>query len=190
MLKTKGGVDGVIDSLVYLIGVLIVMVLAFFETQRTDATRPVNQSSTESADHREYGESGTDIAGPSGYGKYENECRRILQRLFQRPFPKIRPSFLRNPHTGRNLELDMYNQDIALALEYDGVFHTRFHPRFHQTVADFEYQKVKDQLKDAMCKQNAITLIRVPHTVPFCGLEKYIVEQLRAHSMFRRQLPT
>lgn len=31
----------------------------------------------------------------------ENTMRRILERLFGKPFPKVRPPFLRNPATRR-----------------------------------------------------------------------------------------
>jgi len=103
MPKKHNAGDIISDSWVYLIGVLVVMVLAFFDNSHTSAVQQVRQPDKS--------------FGYSGYGKYENECRRILQCLFLKPFPKVRPDFLRNPKTGRNLELDMYNQDIALALE-------------------------------------------------------------------------
>ena len=39
--------------------------------------------------------------------KNENKCREIFQSLFQRPFPSVRPSFLKRSN-GRALELDGY----------------------------------------------------------------------------------
>ena len=41
--------------------------------------------------------------------KGEIECRRYLETIFQVPFPKARPDFLKNPVTGNNLELDCFN---------------------------------------------------------------------------------
>ena len=58
--------------------------------------------------------------------KHETRCRIILENLFKSPFISIRPDFLKYPKTGKNLELDMYNEDLKLALEYDGVHHRKF----------------------------------------------------------------
>jgi hypothetical protein len=35
-------------------------------------------------------------------------------------FKSVRPGWLENPLTGRNLELDCYNEYLKLALEYNG----------------------------------------------------------------------
>ena len=76
----------------------------------------------------------------------------------------MRPNWLKNPWTNersswytstyQNLELDGYNPDVVtplgkgLAFEYDGRQHTEFTPLFHSCVGDFEYQVMKDSLKD------------------------------------------
>jgi hypothetical protein len=48
--------------------------------------------------------------------KHETRCRIILENLFKSPFISIRPDFLKYSKTGKNLELDMYNEDLKLAL--------------------------------------------------------------------------
>lgn len=111
-------------------------------------------------------------------GKYEQECRRILERLLKVPFPSARPAFLKNPKTGRNLELDMYSESLKLAAEYNGIQHRRYSQRFHRTVAEFEGQVERDQLKRIRCQQHGIRLIEIPDTVQFDKLTMFIAAQL------------
>ena len=61
----------------------------------------------------------------------ETRCREYLEKFFNKPFPTIRPDWLKYPKTNKNLELDMYNAELKLACEYDGVQHTKFVPLFH-----------------------------------------------------------
>lgn len=122
-------------------------------------------------------------------GKNEGKCREILERVFQKPFTKIRPDFLKNPVTGKNLEIDCYNAEIktpigtGLGLEYDGEQHARYTPYFHKTKDDFLNQRTKDTWKDLQCKRQGILLIRVPHFVSYEDLEVFIVNVLRRQGM-------
>lgn len=94
----------------------------------------------------------------------EERCRALLERWFRRPFPKVRPSWLINPKTGQPLELDCYNEELRLAVEFDGIQHAVEVPRFHPAPGDFEAQKYRDGIKDDVCERLGITLVRVPHT--------------------------
>ena len=111
-------------------------------------------------------------------GKNEERCRQLLQHWFGVPFPTYRPAFLKWK-TGRNLELDMYNETMGLAVEYDGIMHRRFHPSFHRTYADFLYQQAKDTWKDERCREVGVTLVRVPDTVHFTDLPGFLLGELR-----------
>lgn len=120
-----------------------------------------------------------------GGSKHEDECRRIFQKLFRTKFKSVRPSWLKNPVTGKNLELDGYCPDIVtpigkgLAFEYDGIQHAKHTPAFHKSGEnEFVYQVKKDQLKNTLCKTNGIILIRIPHFVAFFDLERYIKSEL------------
>lgn len=115
-------------------------------------------------------------------GKYEEECRRILESMFNVPFPSIRPDWLKNPETKRNLELDCYNADLRLALEYDGRQHAEYVPHFHKNKQAFRDQVTRDIMKEGMCRKLGITLIRVPHYVKFEDLYPYISSELRKRS--------
>lgn len=64
----------------------------------------------------------------------EPKCGEILQRIFGREFLQgQRPDFLRNPETGRNLELDWWCPELRLALEHNGEQHYKFPNGFHNT---------------------------------------------------------
>lgn len=114
------------------------------------------------------------------YGKYENECRRIFENIFNEKFPSKRPSFLKNPVTKQNLELDGFCDRLNLAFEYDGSQHSQYNPHFHKGGSkEFIYQVKKDEFKNLKCKENGITLIRIPHNIKFDSLQDYILQKLR-----------
>jgi hypothetical protein len=111
--------------------------------------------------------------------KNETECRRIMENLFRVPFSSIRPNFLKNPKTNRNLELDMFNKDLDLALEYQGAQHRTYTPFFHKTYKDYTDQVSRDEYKKKRCIEEGIDLICVPDSVPFNNLGNYIKDELR-----------
>jgi|694.fasta_scaffold16319_6 hypothetical protein len=102
-----------------------------------------------------------------GDSKGEIECRRVLENIFKRSFNKARPDFLRNEVTGNNfnLELDCFNQELKLAVEYNGIQHYKFTPYFHKSNEHFLNQKYRDYMKRNLCKDAGITLIEVPYTI-------------------------
>lgn len=111
--------------------------------------------------------------------KYEKRCRMIVENIFNKPFSSIRPNFLKNPKTGKNLELDMYNPELRLAFEYQGVQHRKYTPFFHKTYTDFVDQIDRDTYKVKVCKAHGIDLIHIPDTVKYDDLENYIIQQLK-----------
>jgi hypothetical protein len=115
--------------------------------------------------------------------KGESECRRVLEKIFNVPFPKTRPRFLNNPVTGGNfnLELDCYNDDLKIAVEYDGRQHRLYTPYFHKNKEAFYNQKYRDELKRRMCKDNGVYLIQVPDTVKLENIENFIKDKLRPY---------
>lgn len=96
--------------------------------------------------------------------KSEKEVRKLLEYIFPGElFPSVRPSFLRNPETGKNLEIDMYNKSLNLAIEYQGIQHYQFTPHFHKTTDDFISQQKRDKLKKELLAHNGIDLIEIPY---------------------------
>ena len=108
--------------------------------------------------------------------RYENKCRKVLEDRFDRSFPTTRPDFLKNPKTNRNLELDGYCEELKLAFEYDGEFHYKEKPWQGVRHSLLDRQQL-DRLKDDLCKNNGIILIRIPYWEN-SNLESYIKEQL------------
>lgn len=112
--------------------------------------------------------------------KGELKCRQVLQKIFKRPFNKARPDILRNPITGgeNNLELDCYDEELKLAVEYNGVQHYKFIPFMHRNKETFHNQKYRDYVKRNLCAENGINLIEVPYTVRNEEIEEFLIEKL------------
>ena len=108
----------------------------------------------------------------------ENKCRDIFEYLFQEPFPTKRPSFLKNPETGRNLELDGYNSSLQVAFEYNGRQHYDYPNTFHKSEEEFIKQVARDRYKEQRCRENGICLVSIPYTVTDEELESFIRTEL------------
>jgi hypothetical protein len=112
--------------------------------------------------------------------KHEERCREILEKIFNRKFPSVRPDFLKNPATGYNLELDGYCPELKIAFEYDGTQHSKYNEHFHRgDPKQYAYQVAKDEYKTKKCKLENITLIRIPSFIHYDKLEEYIKRELR-----------
>lgn len=118
------------------------------------------------------------------YQCYKNEklskgemlCKKAIEDIYGLPFYCVRPDFLKNPETGRNLELDLYNDKLKLAIERNGEHHYKYPNTFHKTKEEFINQVRRDQYKVEMCDQQGIYLISVPYNVPnsYPAIRKYI----------------
>lgn len=112
--------------------------------------------------------------------KGEVECRKIMERIFNKPFKKARPDFLKNPVTGNNfnLELDCYNSELKIAVEYNGAQHYKYIPYFHKNKEAFLNQKYRDDMKRRICQEQGILLIEVPYTVAINQIADYLIKEL------------
>jgi len=117
--------------------------------------------------------------------KGERECRRVLESIFHRPFPNVRPDFMKNFKTGRNLELDCYNADLKIACEYNGRQHYEFLSHWHGTKENFHKQLANDRLTRERCMKNGVFLIEVPYTVKIPDIEKFIFQKLKASGLVK-----
>jgi hypothetical protein len=110
--------------------------------------------------------------------KHEQRCRLILETILRAPFPSVRPDFLRYK-TGKNLELDGYNESLGLAFEYQGVQHRKYCPGlFHRDHSDFVNQQERDAFKKRTCEALGVRVIYIPDTVPYDSLWDYIETEL------------
>lgn len=119
--------------------------------------------------------------------KGEVECRRVLQNIFGKQFDKARPDFLNNPVTGGsyNLELDCYDDELKIAVEYNGRQHYEYVPFFHRTKDQFTMQKYRDDMKRRICKDEGILMIEVPYTTNIKDIESFIITTLRRNNRMK-----
>lgn len=108
----------------------------------------------------------------------EQETCNALIRLLHKPFVKVRPSFLINPETGRRLELDCFNEELMLAVEFSGVQHYVYPNPFHRSQEQFDAQVRRDRYKVEQCKAQGVRFIVVPFTVKRAHIESYLRLQL------------
>lgn len=117
----------------------------------------------------------------------EKICRSVLEKFFEKPFPSVRPDFLVNPETGKNLELDCYNEELGIALEYNGYQHNVWPNNYHKTEAEFIAQLRRDDMKRRVCEEAGIYLINVPHNIPHAKIPKFIEYYLPENVQHRRE---
>ena len=113
----------------------------------------------------------------------ERECKQIIEFELDITLKKVRPSFLKLS-TYAILELDMYNEEHKLAFEYDGPQHFSFIPFFHSTQDDFLKQIERDRLKDKLCHDNNIKLIRIPFFPAKVDKKAYIKKILIENNLY------
>ncbi|QYB17365.1 hypothetical protein PV-S19_0001 [Pacmanvirus S19] len=87
---------------------------------------------------------------------YEKEFGKILHDVFNIPFTKVRPFWLVNPKTGKNLEIDFYNEEYKLGFEYQELHH--FQPTKHRNLK--QTQKY-DKMKAIRCEMLGIKLFQI-----------------------------
>jgi len=110
--------------------------------------------------------------------KGEIICKQVMEKIFKKPFNKVRPEFLKNDVTGKCLELDMFNEQLKIAVEYSGQQHYKYTPYFHKNHETFLNQRYRDEMKKVKCVEENIKLIEVPYTVPHDKIEEYILKRL------------
>lgn len=91
----------------------------------------------------------------------EETLRFAIETITLELFPKVRPKWLTDPVTGNPLELDGYSDALKLAFEFDGKQHDEHVPHFQPGIADFQNQQRKDKVKESLCEEAGVTLIRV-----------------------------
>lgn len=110
--------------------------------------------------------------------KYQNICCKVLEEIYKKPFTSSRPGWLKNPETGGILEIDCYNEDLKIGVEYNGIQHYRYPNIFHKKYDDFIKQVRRDQYKHKKCDEHGVYLITVPYNVPQDKIREYILHYL------------
>lgn len=110
--------------------------------------------------------------------KGERICCETLEKVYKVPFKSEWPEWLVNPETGKRMQLDCYNDQIKIALEYNGIQHYHWPNFTKQSYKDFINQIRRDELKTRLCKLYGVHLIVVPYTVPYEKIPDYILSKL------------
>ncbi len=108
----------------------------------------------------------------------ERICCETMEKIYGVPFTTVRPSWLTNPETGRALELDCYNDDLKIGVEYNGEQHYKWPNYTNQSNQQFIDQVRRDQLKTKLCERNGVYLIVVPYKVPHKNIPSFIMSHL------------
>ena len=104
--------------------------------------------------------------------KGEVECKAAAERIFGVPFHTVRPNWLKNV---RNMEIDCYNEELGLGIEFHGVQHYRYNKKFHNGKLENLHKQIeRDILKIKLCHENKKHLIVVPFNVPIDQIEAFI----------------
>jgi hypothetical protein len=101
----------------------------------------------------------------------------------------VRPHFLINPITQEALELDCYNEELRLAVEYNGKQHYEFNKMMHQNSRHcFQNQKYRDHIKKELCDKHGITLITVPYSIHENKIGDFLYEELKKRGFIHSNL--
>jgi len=106
-------------------------------------------------------------------GNSERISRDIFEQLLNHPFPKARPSWLRNDR-GHQMELDGYSHVLRVAFEYQGVQHYAPVALFHRGTKTLMRRNADDKKKHSLCREHSVTLVDIPYTVPLDDVPEYV----------------
>lgn len=111
--------------------------------------------------------------------KEEMYACQAAAKVFGVPFQaSYKPDWMKNPNSGINLELDCYNDDLKIAIEYNGIHHYEYPnwttKKFKATKEQFAKQVQRDLLKPELCDEQGVWLITIPYTVKRDDYERYI----------------
>jgi hypothetical protein len=96
----------------------------------------------------------------------------------------IRPNFLKNPKTGRNLEIDCWSEKYQIGAEYNGIHHYEFPSAFCSNIEEFEEQIYRDEIKRQLSEDAGILIITVP-----CTVDNYVFDPKKTTYKYLRRSP-
>lgn len=99
----------------------------------------------------------------------------VLEELTGAKFPTVNPDWL--IYKGRTLELDGYNADLRLALEFSGPLHTKWFPN-KESYAAYHERVMRDRAKLRICRKHGVTLIVVDSSLPRTHIRAYLRSRL------------
>lgn len=113
----------------------------------------------------------------------ENICREIFELIFNNKFNKKRPKWLKNSR-GNQMELDGYNEGLALAFEYQGEQHFSSLSFFYKNNSKtLKTREADDKRKKQLCEHMGVRLIEIPFGLEIANLYPYILKKCREFSI-------
>ena len=82
----------------------------------------------------------------------------------------------------------MYNEKHKIAFEYDGAQHHHYTPHYHMNEDHFKYRKLLDKLKDELCRDAKVKLIRIPWQ-HVCGLDETRIARCLEQLLYTHGIP-
>ena len=77
------------------------------------------------------------------------------------------------------LEIDCFNRELGIGVEFQCRQHTNYIPYFHRSIDAYENMKYRDNLKRSLCSQNGILLLEVGHDTAIPDIKGVLREKLR-----------
>ena len=95
----------------------------------------------------------------SSKSSWQNEVGAVLASIFKNYV------ILEEFSIGNKLKIDFLIPLIRVAIECDGVQHSKFNKFFHGDITGFKRQKVNDKKKDEWARLNDFLLIRIKYPI-------------------------
>ena len=102
-----------------------------------------------------------------------------MKQIYGVEFTSVWPDWLINSETGKNMELDCYNDQIKIAVEYNGIQHYEWPNYTGQTKEEFLNQVRRDKLKNELCQLNNVRLISVPYKIKHENIYSFLKSKCR-----------
>lgn len=104
----------------------------------------------------------------------------LLEKLVGVSFPTVNPDWLRVSEGGYNhtIELDGYNADAGIALEFSGPLHTKWTPAT-EPYAAYLRRVMLDRAKIDLCKKQGVCLIVIDMSLGRMHWRNYIASRLK-----------
>ena len=108
--------------------------------------------------------------------KSEAICRHVSETLFGTDFKTSKLKWLINEN-GYRLHLDMYNERLKIAIEYNGKQHYEVVDFFEDSIEKLRIRQKNDRIKEKLCDEHGISLIIVPYWIKSQKMKAYIISE-------------
>lgn len=105
----------------------------------------------------------------------ESSMIKYLETITGKKFPSVNPDWL--IWKGKTLELDGYNKELNLAVEFSGPLHTKWSPSYESYETYFK-RIVRDIVKQKITKNRGVHFFVLDISLPYIHWRNYILSRL------------